>query len=269
MAAMTRKSDPLPRHFLRHTLFVCLIFFISTILADDPPPQTSDIHSPKDAELLKRELQVRERMASQAPIAVRKMSDDGGEKFFLDYWKFNSDGDHAIFNLGATSVKDPMAADQAPAANASAATCPENHSNPNAGYAAAFAPAFARHRDPSQQHAAAHHWFARSLLQKRQFQCPRGTNDCDGISRPDSCCATGEECFIVEDTGLGDVGCCPEGLDCADTVAGCDTDAGFTDCADNPSGGCCIPGYQCQDEGCKSTTPLLPTTKLQRPETRC
>ena len=55
--------------------------------------------------------------------------------------------------------------------------------------------------------------------------------------------------MVVQDTGLGPVGCCPKGTSCSGGVSGC-TD-GSTGCASDIGGGCCIPGFVCQGVGCE------------------
>ena len=91
---------------------------------------------------------------------------------------------------------------------------------------------------------------ALAVLEKRIFQCPTNTFDCSSIGRPNSCCAQGEVCNIIQDTGLGDVACCPANAQCSGNLLNCDL--GFTKCSDNLGGGCCIPQYVCIDIGCKS-----------------
>jgi hypothetical protein len=91
---------------------------------------------------------------------------------------------------------------------------------------------------------------ARSALLKRDFKCPEGTNDCSSIGAPNSCCSTDATCISIEDTGFGPVGCCSSGQSCSGEIS-CDTDGGYTSCPNSPNGGCCLPGYSCQDVGCK------------------
>ena len=88
-------------------------------------------------------------------------------------------------------------------------------------------------------------------LFERAFQCPTGTSSCDSISRPDSCCPSGEVCQLINDSGDGDVGCCRQGQSCSDEVAGCTQ--GYTSCPGSQGGGCCIPGYVCIGVGCEFT----------------
>ena len=234
-------------------LIALLSFYICAALANEAPPWPADNHNVEDEELSKRELRVRERMALQAPIAVRKMSVDEGEKFFLDYWEFGDDGknDHGLASSLAPSrfsmKTGPENMAQASGGNMTS-SFHGDHISLDQGPFRMYSPAIAVH---GQQWSWAGRLIVRNLLGKRQYQCPQGTDECSDIQRSDSCCAIGEDCVIVEDSGIGDVGCCPEGASCAGGVSDCDEDAGFSDCPNSPNGGCCIPGYQCQDEGCE------------------
>ena len=245
-----------PFHLIVITAF--LLLHISYTLAGDVLLPQAKQNNVGNGKISKRELHVRERMASQAPTAVRKMSGDQGEKFFLDYWEFeglkmNEKG----FESSDAAIRFPLDTDtenEAHVINLNVTSLQHKDSTsskqePNS----AYLPTIAKHRE---RWGWMENLVARSLLGKRQFQCPQGTNECSGITRPDSCCAVGEECIILEDSGIGDVGCCPEGASCAGGVSGCDEDAGFSDCPNSPNGGCCIPGYRCQDEGCKFSSNL-------------
>ena len=88
------------------------------------------------------------------------------------------------------------------------------------------------------------------MLQKRGFDCPTGTSACTSISQPNYCCATGETCSVIADTGLGPVGCCPAGLSCAGDIKVCNTAAGQTACSQDLGGACCVAGFACYDVGC-------------------
>ena len=87
-----------------------------------------------------------------------------------------------------------------------------------------------------------------ALLSKRQFACPIGTTSCENIGFQNSCCVAGETCFVVRDTGLGPVGCCPAGITCSGGIAGCPAD--HAPCPSLLGGGCCIPGFICAGVGC-------------------
>ena len=249
-----------PFHFVVITSF--LLLYLSYTLAGDVKVPQAKHNNVEDEKFSKRESRLREKMASQAPIAVRKMSWDQGEKFFLDYWEFES---HSVNDKGLvssqTAIRLPSDVEIENVAHANV-TSLQHGAAISLGQESnlAYLPAIARHRG---QLGWMEKLVARSLLGKRQFQCPQGTNDCSGITRPDSCCAVGEDCIILEDAGIGDVGCCPEGASCAGGVLGCDEDGGFSDCPNSPNGGCCIPGYRCQDEGCESLYNLQKHFKMR------
>jgi len=50
------------------------------------------------------------------------------------------------------------------------------------------------------------------LFKRQNFQCAVGTHACTNIGHPQSCCDNNEQCFKIEDTGFGDVGCCVNGM---------------------------------------------------------
>lgn len=94
----------------------------------------------------------------------------------------------------------------------------------------------------------------RDLFSKRDYQCPTGTTNCSSIARPNSCCGQGQQCILVQNTGSGDVGCCPSGSTCGNAISTCNTAAGYSSCPSSSNGGCCIPGYTCDSIGCKFCT---------------
>ena len=53
----------------------------------------------------------------------------------------------------------------------------------------------------------------------------------------------------VLDTGLGPVGCCPDGAKCGGGVDGCGE--GGAECPSELGGGCCFKGWECAGFGCK------------------
>ena len=178
---------------------------------------------PEEEDHVKRSLDVQARLKREKPIGVRKMSNDEGEMFFLDNWIFATD-------VQAT----------------------EKHSQPEE-----LANLTTRIDSPLRPHAedslasSLLRFRARSALLQRDFKCPQGTNDCSSIGAPNSCCSPDATCITVEDTGYGSVGCCSSGQSCSGEIS-CDTDNGYTSCPNSPNGGCCLPGYNCQDVGCKS-----------------
>lgn len=167
----------------------------------------------------------------QIPSVVRKMSDDEGEKFYFDYWSWDepflsSSSKRDVVNTSIMELMEPKPAILL-------------HTSTNA---------------DSLLSAEEEQDYARSarralfMLLGRDFQCPTGTFGCTSIGQPDSCCGDGATCVIVQDTGLGVVGCCPAGETCGDTVSSCG--AGYSSCSSSLGGGCCIPGYTCVTGGC-------------------
>ena len=210
-----------------------LLFFISTAPSSvashelqwpyNIPPHIK--YYPEDEALVKRELAVQQRLQVQPALGVRKMSADPDEKFYLDYWSFDvSDDDHNFDSWTNTSASHLLH------------PCTPLHNNNTL--------------PKSPRHVPLSFW-NRSPFNKRDFQCPSGTNSCSAIGYPDSCCPTSETCQVVQDTGFGNIGCCPAGNTCAGSIASCS--AGQTACPSNLGGGCCIAGYACQDVGCVYT----------------
>jgi hypothetical protein len=176
---------------------------------------------PEDQVHVKRSLNVQERLKKEKPVGVKKMSSNEGEMFFLDDWIFASDVQ------SVEAVPDELA-----------------------NLTTQLVPPIRRHSERTLIDSLLR-FRARSALLKRDFKCPEGTDDCSSIGAPNSCCSTGASCISIEDTGLGSVGCC-FGQSCTGDIS-CDTDSGYTSCPNSPNGGCCLPGYSCQDIGCKST----------------
>lgn len=209
---------------------------------EDPP------HRRRDLEEIQEHIS-----AGHAPVAVKKMSVDESEKFFPEYWGFQDYGNqYAMFKepsgraAGNALRKEFEGEEAILLVNASAPL--------------SFRPAFVVHKTQEKslnkrdtpaiaalglRNAAA----ALALLEKRDFQCPTGTFPCNQISAPNLCCATGEVCFTIPDTGLGTVGCCPSGASCSGSIT---CAAGNTPCGSKMGGGCCIPGYVCAGIGCES-----------------
>jgi hypothetical protein len=52
---------------------------------------------------LKRGLEAQERLKWEAPVAVRKMGDDAGEKFHFDYWQWDSEQGGDVGSFGAAT----------------------------------------------------------------------------------------------------------------------------------------------------------------------
>ncbi|KAF2759485.1 hypothetical protein EJ05DRAFT_299780 [Pseudovirgaria hyperparasitica] len=158
------------------------------------------------------------------------MSVNEGEKFLLEYWQF----------------KEPDISNNATVALIAAQPLRPVIERDN-------------ERDYFIRHAI------RDIFQRRGYQCPGGTRSCISIDRPNSCCGSNDVCTLIEDTGLGDVGCCASGSDCRGTISQCDTGAGYSSCPDSPNGGCCIPGYSCQDVGCIAVNTQIVTRTFNPP----
>ena len=153
----------------------------------------------------------------QKPIhGMKKMSNDEGEKFFMDYWGVSSEGHNTEWLMG------------------------NNNTDPEPG---SFQPPVSANRGGGRGRG-------RGILDvnKRDFQCPAGSKSCTAINRPSSCCGTDETCELVEDTGSGDVGCCPRGQQSSGNIGTCQS--GYQACPASLGGGCGFPGYDCVDGGC-------------------
>lgn len=202
-----------------------ILLCVSTLAAEPQWPHNLPKHMkyfPEDELHVKRGLSIQERLQREKPVGIKKMSMDESEMFFLDNWIFASD------------VKDA-----------------EKRSDAE-GLANLTSPFHSPLRPHSQSDLldSLLRFHVRSALLKRGFKCPEGTNDCSSIGAPNSCCGTGDTCISIDDTGLGSVGCCPQGRKCQGTIR-CDTANGYTSCPNSPNGGCCMPGYSCEDVGCK------------------
>jgi hypothetical protein len=177
-----------------------------------------------------------------------KMSPDEGEKFYMEYWQF--EGPLEQSKLQDTPTQALRNRDELEEASLLV----------NTSEAVSWRPAFALHTEQGPDSLVYGDLRARSALEagnsaaalaaleKRGFTCPTGTSDCSGIGYPNSCCATGENCFSIQDTGLGPVGCCPSGNNCGGVITSCNTPN--TPCPDALGGGCCIPNYVCAGVGC-------------------
>ena len=206
------------------SLLLLLSHFASSSLSQnlrDSSPLRRDVkYFPEHEAIVRREMDVQQRLQKERPVGMRKMSDDAGEKFYLHDWVF-----------------------------ADEATTWANETIP-----IPFSNSFPLHSDRNTPSILPRYLDLRRipLLQKRDYQCPAGTSACTAIARPDSCCSIGSTCQIIVNIGLGDVGCCPAEETCGGSVSECGGN-GYTDCPSNAGGGCCIPGYECDDEGCVQT----------------
>ena len=205
----------------------------------------------------------------KSPCAVRKMSGDEGEKFYMDYWQFDFTSQQqqqlAFIGERAKHATDPEEQARRPKPvrlRPRSNVRDDGAQYTNGSTSMAYSPAFLVHTDeqvPFNPHSrrGLSRLYPRSgapgapgkALGKREFKCPSDTDQCASIGRPTSCCAQGETCQLIPGSGLGDVGCCSTSSDCVGQVNSCDD--GFTGCAQDIGGGCCIPGYVCVDEGCE------------------
>lgn len=185
------------------------------------------------------------------PAAIRKMGVDAGEKFLEEYYAFGDDntaaqiGTHIQPTNQASGVLTP-AEEKLLAANSSAAIAFR------APFAAHLFPASEILEDRDAQSGARDLYRKAKLIEarlaKRDYSCPSGTSDCSSIGYPDTCCQSGTSCVKITDTGLGSVGCCPDGESCTGTIA-CSGDQ--EGCPSDSGGGCCISGYACASVGCE------------------
>lgn len=186
----------------------------------------------------------------QEPVGVRKMSGDESEMFFMEYWQI----DAKLYDADNLSYRDRnrrLIRSHGPDLVENAVPGLRNASIPHI-----LEAPFALH---SERRIMSNPLLRRlpqalSLLGERAFQCPSGTSDCSSISRPDSCCPSGEACQLITDSGQGDVGCCGQEQSCSQQVAGCQQ--GYSSCPGTQGGGCCIPGYVCVGVGCECTPPI-------------
>lgn len=203
------------------------------------------------------------RLAYESPAGVKKMPDNEGEKFWLDYWYFRESDEGTIYNSSSAAQNTEPNAQFQRRSNIINHDYDDDYHNQS----------FARAAFPL--HSSENGLFSldllgkrfngltdlkHSVLEKREFQCPAGSDPCTSIHRSQSCCRKGDTCQLVEDTGLGDVGCCAKGKSCVGGTTRCES--GYTSCPNNPGGGCCIPGYKCVDEGCMSI--YLPVILLNK-----
>jgi progranulin len=206
-------------HALQYVLLAFTIIFLECY-ADDLVTNGTSMFNPQ--EILRYNAIVAERLQHDNASFVRKMSMDEGEKFWLGYWGFSEheEGD------GLSASFDNRY-------QARAAALVHSPILPSSDF----------------------HQRGLNIFGKRAFNCPSGTSSCSSIKRPTSCCGNGETCQIITDTGLGDVGCCPDGEVCSGEVSSCAS--GYTPCSPSIGGGCCIQGYECVSDGCTSNVPLF------------
>ena len=215
---------------------------------------------PEDELVIRRDGAIQQKLRRDPIVGVRKMSDDEGEKFYLNYWVF----------VPSSSVGRPLEDREE-----------RDISKEDGLISWANGTGTEKASPPFLLHAIHTNLMAsnvllryfrfpvapRSVVDKRDFQCPSGTSSCASINRPSSCCAEGQTCQLIEDTGLGDVGCCAAGETCAGSLSDCASD--YTSCPGYPGGGCCIPGYACVSGGCllssTATVIVSPSSSSTRP----
>ena len=213
------------------------------------PSFKMDLPSPV-SRVEKRRSDLQKIARGQEPVGVRKMSGDESEMFFMEYWQIDiklSDADTLSYRDRNKQTIRSHGSDLVESAvlGLSNASIPHVLEAP-----------FALH---TERRIMSNPLLRRlpqalSLLGERAYQCPSGTSNCSSISRPDSCCPSGETCQLITDSGQGDVGCCGQEQSCSQQVAGCQQ--GYSSCPGTQGGGCCIPGYVCVGVGCKCTHPI-------------
>lgn len=192
----------------------------------------SEKYYPEQESHIKRDLEAQKRFLREPPSAVRKMGDEAGDKFLLEYWIWD-EMEPAFSSAGA-----------------------ETEHYANSSTISPVLPGLMPHSSPRRQ---GFNLFGRTIF-ARDFECPSGTKSCSSIDS-DLCCKDSETCVNTSEGA----GCCPNGATCGDDVAGCDTDAGFTSCPEGD--GCCLPGAKCLDTGCvfygtEIVTATSPTTTV-------
>ncbi|KAI9773896.1 MAG: hypothetical protein M1840_006122 [Geoglossum simile] len=199
---------------------------------------------PEDGPFRPRDLESFNSEPERVPVGVRKMSGDEREKFYTDYWMFDGSGTVG----GERPMLQPLESKRVlrPRDDDEALQLYNNASTPRPFKAPILLHTNDHDQTPLNRRSPR---AALLALQNRDFKCPGGTTDCSSIGRPNSCCANGEVCQIIPNTGLGDVGCCPVGKGCSGDLKNCDL--GFTKCSDDLGGGCCIPEYVCVQVGCE------------------
>ncbi|KAJ5420240.1 hypothetical protein N7465_002759 [Penicillium sp. CMV-2018d] len=154
--------------------------------------------------ILQRNAAITSKLAAGPALGVKKMSEDEGEKFFLDYWSFGDDSSSGNISERYLSDEDGFSP-----ARFVAQSYP-------------FGPAYSLGSDGDSQFLhRENNDSANNLFEKRDFKCPTGTTACVSIGRSDRCCGSGETCEIVADTGHGNVGCCPSWKTCSGMIGSC------------------------------------------------
>ncbi|KAJ5436886.1 Mitochondrial carrier protein [Penicillium cf. griseofulvum] len=174
------------------TVFGSLSQLPTLVIAENTNPSadlvSQEVDTPLPADLiLQRNAAIASQLAAGPASGVKKMSDDEGEKFFLDYWSFGDVPSYS--NISERQLADE---DRFSPARFVAQSYP-------------FGPSYSLGSDGDNQVIPRGNGFsANNLLETRDFKCPTGTSACTSIGRSDRCCGAGETCEIVADTGHGD-----------------------------------------------------------------
>jgi progranulin len=210
------------RAFLAVPSFLLPLFVFSGSVHSEPSvrwqdPVNEKALNPRDAEAYRQ-------LSQQAPVAVRKMSsEDAGEMFRWEYWGFE---------------KDILLSDDGLNTNASSHL---------------LHPVFLHANETSSLQAPRH--ALRSLLMKRDFQCPTGTNSCGSVGANWGCCPDDTTCQI---SGSGSLGCCPGSSATCSGNPPTHCEQGYEPCPlFHGGGGCCLNGFACQSEGCVAASTTI------------
>ena len=215
--------------------------------------------------LVAAQLRAQELPPAQLPTAIKKMPPDSGEKLLPGHYAF-APLHGAAAGMGAS--QPALLGARSPAGDKRQLLDMHNGSS-----AAVFSPPFVVHyndhdNSPSppplpllqrwrsgergrQSKARSEGEEVLARLWGRGFSCPPDTASCADIGLPNYCCEAGTTCYEVDGAPeSGNLGCCPEGLDCeGSSVGDCSGDA--VACSAEVGGGCCIAGFVCAQVGCK------------------
>lgn len=205
---------------------------------EDPP------HRRRDLEAIEENLR-----QGRTPVGVMKMSTDEGEKFYMEYWQFEGEPQQTI--IPSPDIYSRKQEEEA--ALLANLSMEAEYRAPFALHAETGSSNWAQEMKIRSELGSRSAAAALAILERRGYSCPSGTMDCSAIGYPNSCCYTTETCFVIPDTGLGPVGCCPNGSSCGGSISTCNSPN--TACADSLGGGCCIPNFVCEGVGCKSSFP--------------
>ena len=191
------------------------------------PPHVK--YFPEDEPLVRKNAELQKRLVEERPLGVRKMTGDEGEMFFLEYWYFSRDKDTRSQMDGSSDMDKGSALHLREVRESNDGRAEWTNTS-----IIQLQPPFVLHSDQQASLHGRPNRYPRAVLGQRDFQCPGGTSNCASIGRPNSCCASGETCQLISDTGLGDVGCCAAGQ-CSEQVQGCQQ--GYTACPGSSGGG--------------------------------